>query len=256
MWTDNIVKVMQANKGLVDGVFCDRSGSIEAVLEKDLFCYEFEEGHMRSWDVGHWQTVANTMAALSPLTPTAIVIGNHAEAVQQMNLTNGSTWNGKMFEHFVPVRDYVPSGDQLAALRHAGRSPTSLITEVHVDFCSYGNAMYNRSLAAFLIGASDYDYYACTEGWGFAKGWDKWSADYDRPLGVPLGTANRSKEGVWYRAFASGTAVWLDTKSQTAWSWGKSCIKWADGHVTSSGEAGVCDNLRLSSLHVIIQMSV
>lgn len=47
--------------------------------------------------------------------------------------------------------------------------------------------MYRRSLAAFLIGASDYSYYACTNGWGFDLGWQDWSPDYDRPLGRPLG---------------------------------------------------------------------
>jgi hypothetical protein len=36
LWSSNIVGVVKANKGLVDGVFCDRSGSIEVVAGKDL----------------------------------------------------------------------------------------------------------------------------------------------------------------------------------------------------------------------------
>ena len=75
------------------------------------------------------------------------------------------------------------------------------IDEVHVDHCrvdmdpSSGATpenlrdMYRRSLAAFLIGASDYSYYACTNGWAFHLGWQHWSPDYDRPLGRPLGYA-------------------------------------------------------------------
>jgi len=63
------------------------------------------------------QAVADTQAALSALTPTAIVIANHAQMQPKMGLTNGSDWNGKMYEHFIPYHnaDYVPSGDQLTA---------------------------------------------------------------------------------------------------------------------------------------------
>ena len=86
MWVDNIVNVTRANPGLVDGVFCDRSGSISDVATKDLACYEFAPGFLAAWDRGHWTSVADTMAALRPLTPTAIVIGNDAER-QRLSLS-------------------------------------------------------------------------------------------------------------------------------------------------------------------------
>ena len=90
---------------------------------------------------------------------------------------------------------------------------------------------------------SDYSYYACTAGWGFHDGWSKWSADYDRPLGAPNGTAVKTKTG-WRRSFAGNgvntTNVWLDTADQTDTAWGKSCIVWADGHKTSSGGLKAC----------------
>ena len=38
----------------------------------------------------------------------------------------------------------------------------TIITQVHVDFCAIGSAVYNRSLAAFLIGAVHYSCYSCT----------------------------------------------------------------------------------------------
>jgi hypothetical protein len=241
MWTDNVVNVVRSNPGLVDGVFCDRSGSIDSVLTKDLHCYEFEAGLKGKWDKGHWQAVADTMAALKPLIPAAIVIGNHAEWEKSMGLTANSTWNGKMFEHFVPDRPYIPAGDQLVALKKDARFPGGLIAEAHVDFCNTkgNNDMYKRSLAAFLIGASEHDYYACTSGWGFDDGWSHWPADYDRPLGAPNGTAVKTATG-WRRKFASGTEVWLETKDQTDSKWGSSCIRWADGHVTRSGN--LCKN--------------
>jgi hypothetical protein len=179
-WTANIVDVVRdpANSGLVDGVFCDRSGPITAVLTKYLSCYEFEEGWARRWDEGHWQAVADTQAALDKLLPTAIVVANHASPQTSMNLAGNSTWNAKMYEHFTPLKaagmDYVPTGNQLRAFRSDGGQ---FIDEVHVDFCRVdmagGNGsstpardMYRRSLAAFLIGATDYSYVSALAGCG------------------------------------------------------------------------------------------
>jgi len=165
-WTANVVEVASnpANNGLVDGVFCDRSGSIAAVNEKDLFCYDFPPGFVKAWDGGHWQAIADTQAALDKLLPTAIVVGNHAEPEPSMRLTKNSSWNAKMYEHFTPSKknnQYIPNGNQLVALKHDARS--ELIAEVHVDNCGVpvgggnpGTAMYNASLAAFLIAASKY----------------------------------------------------------------------------------------------------
>ena len=127
-----------------------------------------------------------------------------------------------MYEHFTPVKtkDYIPSGNQLLAFRKDAHFPGGLIDEIHVDFCavSDNNDMYKRSLAAFLIGASEYSYYACTNGWGYRDGWSKWSPDYDRPLGQPNGTAVKTKTG-WKRTFAGDgvrpTRVWLDTADES-----------------------------------------
>lgn len=126
-WTANIVDVVRspANDGLVDGVFCDRSGPITAVISKYLSCYEFEEGWAQRWDDGHWQAVADTQAALDKLLPTAIVIANHASPEKSMGLRPvNATWNAKMYEHFTPIKaagmDYVPTGNQLNAFRKDG----------------------------------------------------------------------------------------------------------------------------------------
>ena len=50
------------------------------------------------------------------MNPSAIVIGNHAQAEKSMDLSPNSSWNGKMYEHFIPERPYVPDGKQLPAL--------------------------------------------------------------------------------------------------------------------------------------------
>ena len=226
------------------GVFCDRSGSISTLNTKALGCYDFGQGQLRQWDVGHWQSVADTQAALENITLNAIVIGNHAEAYAGMDLrAPNTTWSGKMFEHFVPSRPYLPPViDQLTGLKQAGEH--HIIAEAHVDFCRVDTGqpdgklldMYKRSLAAFLIGASNYSYYACTNGWGYDNGWELWPADYDRPLGAPLGHASRNSAGVWRRDFALNTSVFLATSDQTDDGWGSSCIRWGDGHVTRSGK--------------------
>ena len=41
-WVENIVKVVQANLGDVDGVFCDRSGPITAVIGVALLPQPFQ----------------------------------------------------------------------------------------------------------------------------------------------------------------------------------------------------------------------
>ena len=69
-WTNNVVGVVSRNKGLVDGVFCDRSGPITAVLAKDLECYEFAEGHMRNWCVCEPPPPPPLLAPPHSLTPT------------------------------------------------------------------------------------------------------------------------------------------------------------------------------------------
>jgi len=242
MWSDNVVKVVQENKGFVDGVFCDRSGSIGDEFTKDLECYNFADGQLRAWNVGHWQAVADTQTKLDKVIDSAVVIGNHAMPTADMHLeANASRWNGKMFEHFVPSRPYIPPGNQLAAFEEAGEH--GLISEAHVDFCKVNgtgasNVMFKRSLAAFLIGATEYSYYACTNGWGIHDGWEDWSPDYDRALGEPKGPAERTAHGseIWRREFASGTVVYLKTSDETDSEWGSSCIRWSDGNVTKSGQ--------------------
>ena len=78
-------------------------------------------------------------------------------------------------------------------------------------------------IATFLIGAEKYAYLGC--GHWQATGDDTspltWRAEYDKPLGAPNGPAKYSN-GVWTRAFASGTEVTFDTKTN------KGTIKWAE----------------------------
>ena len=67
---------------------------------------------------------------------------------------------------------------------------------MHVDFCTPGSgAMYNRSLAAFLVGASEYAYYACTDGWSFQKG--------ERPYSRAISRRGNFQRVFWTHAAAA-----------------------------------------------------
>ena len=109
---------------------------------------------------------------------------------------------------------------------------------MHVDFCGnppgsaaadalgyYGSAVYNASLAAFLIGAGEGHFF----GFGF---WDDipslggqpdfsdhWDDMFRRRLGQPLGDGTYYPQThSWLRAFASGTQVtstWHAPRTET-----------------------------------------
>jgi hypothetical protein len=75
-------------------------------------------------------------------------------------------------------------------------------------------------LAAFLIGASENCYFACSSDWQIDPGypsvmsdWMTWHEEYSKPLGLPHGPAVK-KSGVWSRVFGAGNVtVTFDTGS-------------------------------------------
>jgi hypothetical protein len=65
-------------------------------------------------------------------------------------------------------------------------------------------------LAAFLVAAGEYSYYRCGS-WSHTD--VPWYPVYDKKLGEPLGNATLAN-GVYTRAFKSGTKVAFDTKTE------------------------------------------
>ena len=174
-----------------------------------------------AWTKGHFLVVQQLMELVQQHRPqTGIVIPNGADI--------GGV-NGRMFENF-QVHDSIsipPNNDILAlqAEAKAGR-----IAEVHRDNCASGSGMhaplaFNESLAAYLVGAVPHSYYGCTEGFTLSTGWLEWRPEYSKPLGEPIGEAEKVS-GTWMRRFSKGTRVWLD---ETATEWLHPCIQWADG---------------------------
>ena len=110
------------------------------------------------------------------------------------------------------------------------------IAEVHGDRANYdtpSSPTYNKTLSAYLIGAYEYSYYACTAGWDLQmqSGWNTmWeNPDYHKSLGAPLGNATfNNNTKTYFREFKSGTKVYLD------YEWNYPCIKWSDGSITGN----------------------
>ena len=91
-----------------------------------------------------------------------------------------------------------------------------LFIEVHTNDCE--NTL-DDTLAAFLIGAQKYSYYACSNGWEWPGDWNKWWPEYDKSLGQPTGDAVK-KGNTYSRSFKSGTSVTYDVSTN------KGTIRW------------------------------
>lgn len=74
-----------------------------------------------------------------------------------------------------------------------------------------------NALAAFLIGAAEGCFFACSRDWQIdpafpeaPSDWMTWHAQYSRPLGPPHGPAVKAS-GVWRRSFGANVTVAFDT---------------------------------------------
>merc|ERR1719384_488063 len=71
----------------------------------------------------------------------------------------------------------------------------------------WGNGDVN-AMAAFLIGAGEYSYYHCSQGWHSDDRWPKvqdewltWRSVYNQKLGKPKGVGKKDSKGWWKREF-------------------------------------------------------
>jgi len=105
---------------------------------------------------------------------------------------------------------------------------------------AHDHACSTDSLAAFLIGAGERSYYACTSGWKVQADpiEEAWKPEYDKPLGQPQGLAVKLGD-VYHRHFVSiaGTTVVKFDASKN-----KGSIEWAGEPVPSPPPAGSCND--------------
>ena len=186
--------------------------------------FQFTEAAYGAWADGHAQLLRDAQKAAGD----AVVVANN-------NATVGV--GGRQFERWCRADfDKATIDEDIQALQQAGAAGTLAL--VHGGEPCDGAALA-LSLSAFLVGAGSRAYFACTDGWQVAQGWSRKQrpAEYDRPLGPPLGAATRTVHSgtVRYeRRFESGTRVTLELEEGAVGA-GVGCIFWAGGQLTGSG---------------------
>ena len=121
---------------------------------------------------------------------------------------------------------------------------------VHVPHTQVGNAVYNSSMAGYLLGASDGDGYGI--GFGYEcglGGWLKFKNDpnLEKPLGEPTGPATNTSN-IWRRSFTSGVKVYMNSTPPAVGARLATCITWADGATT--GRNNGCSQVKAQTVNL------
>ncbi|XP_065830205.1 uncharacterized protein [Oscarella lobularis] len=194
LWANDCINATKS--GYVDGCFADRAGE-EAFAHNKL-----TPEKATAYANGHDQVLQDVQKSLGD---NVLIANNY--------LLSGVT--ATMIEAFRSNEESIQRLQEAVSQKK--------LVEVHAGYFDSCKNITD-TLAAFLIGAGDYSYYACSAGWTANEihtDWLTWHPEYDKPLGKPTGPA--TKEGdVYTRHFASGTVATFDTKTN------KGDIKWAE----------------------------
>jgi hypothetical protein len=243
-------QTLTAGKSVLDGVFADSAGDLRTQGQASMHLNQSQDFIAR-WNSGHAALLSSLQGMITEvLGPRGLLMANNADRERVL---------GRNFETVGPgVGMYdVPQADMVTTLQHeeqAGRvalvrggyytAPSSAGWERGYANCvppapngswdPLAAHIFNRTLAAFLVGAGRHARFQCTPGYvgsaEYRRSFDY--AELRRPLGPPLGLAE-NVSGVWHRRFSSGTRVWLDAAA-----WLKPCVVWGDGAMT--GRADDC----------------
>ena len=185
-WFAGACAALVANaSGGIDGCFQDRAGHEAFPGVRNTSAY----------DAGHDAVLVDMQALL----PGGFVVANgHVPA----GATGAPGVRATMIEFFGA------DDASISALRAAAAA--GLIVQAHAYSAACAQPETLQSLlAAFLIGAGNGSYFACSHGWavdprwpapGASEDWMQWPVDYDRPLGPPCGDAVKAADR-WTRAF-------------------------------------------------------
>jgi len=217
----------------IDGVFLD--GNIKA-LEPGYLKRDIGAKKKQAVEDGYHTMMQQTREAIGP---KKLMIANILRArfkdagLEYLNYFDGSYLEG--FEHNVgkvSYEDYVAKG--IDAMQKAssqgkmviytcGLAGTANSSEMGIDE-AHGSAKsdeeaqkaFNYQLAIFLVSAGEYSYFRPHEGYAADRNnkWMRWFAEYDKPLGAPLGPA--IKDGYTYTRSFKHAKVKLDIKNRTA----------------------------------------
>jgi hypothetical protein len=199
-WFAGACAALVASSSL-DGCFQDRAGHEAFPGVRNTSAY----------DAGH----DAVLVAMQALLPDGFVVANgHVPA----GASGAPGVRATMIEFFAADEA------SITALRAAAAA--GLLVQAHAYSAACAQAGTLQSLlAAFLIGAGNGSFFACSEGWavdprwpapGASDDWMLWPADFDKPLGPPCGDAVKTADR-YTRAFGNAcqTHVAFNTTSNS-----------------------------------------
>eukprot|EP01084_Bolivina_argentea_P198893 340444_1 len=187
LWADECINITANNYGIVDGCFSDKP-------QYNTFKgYNFTAQQLNEFAIGHNNSISSTQVALNK-SNASIMISN----------------NGWVPPGIVATQLQVFKAEEQYIQQLLSFSTKGILVEAHAGGSECDNI--TNTLAAFLISANKYSYYACSKGWIWPGNWNVWYPQYDKPLGEPLGPAVKNN-GVYSRSFKSGTKVTFNTKT-------------------------------------------
>ena len=174
----------------IDGCFVDRGG--QNSFPKP---YNFTQQRLKEFKQGHDEVLVSIQNELNKTNESVAIINNYV--IDGVHAT--------MMERF--------TADQQQIELLMNYSSKGILVQAHAGYtigCDAGN--FTNNLAAFLIGANEYSYFACSKAWKYSPDWNVWHKEYDKPLGKPLGDAILNNN-VYERRFALGTNVTFNIKT-------------------------------------------
>jgi hypothetical protein len=186
-WASECINMTKT--GYVDGCFSDRAVGEPA-------CHFNSQEHKQAYQKGHVLVHQELQKAIG----NGPLVANHAYSMPNVSAVH--------IESFKADEQSIKQLNDSAALGKLVQAHAGYGEDGSDDHCND----VEQSLAAFLIGARDNCFYGCSRHWDVDSDpiSGVWHAEYDKPLGEPLGFASK-KGDVWTRSFKSGTVVTFDT---------------------------------------------
>lgn len=190
---------LNATSAGIDGCFSDRAtGNPNTCTLSDPEAYE--AGHAKA----HNELQTRLGADKLLIANEACTLDDHRDDDSGRELHV----RGAMLEFFEP------SEQSILALSDCQTRIDVVQARFQVDDSKQCQVEPTDALAAFLIAAGPFAYFACSEGWSTQTDVLEWHEWYDLPLGEPLADAVKTGS-LWTRSFASGTNVTFNVTSNS-----------------------------------------
>eukprot|EP00041_Stephanoeca_diplocostata_P012206 m.203714 g.203714 ORF g.203714 m.203714 type:complete len:389 (-) comp18857_c0_seq6:172-1338(-) len=211
------------HSGVFDGVFIDRANFAARVLvEPELYARD-------GWDLDTAKTMVPAQTQLFNDLTTAlgeeyIVLAKETgggAAFNDWKVANAAMTTDTFCSQYkttkAPKFNKTQCAEDIATVQTM--AARGQLTESHGQGDLSNETQREFTMACFLIAAGNMSYFSYAS-WEKGLAWNlagtRWWAEYDYPLGTPLGPAQRAGAWQYYRNFSSGTTVQLDLQQQTA----------------------------------------